>query len=84
MEWVWELFKKQIMKQLAGEGREAPDQDELQRTFMRVLSESTVTVLVQEPWQNSVRFRTLAKYDWEAMKPLIADPMQYLADRFGG
>ena len=84
MEWVWELFKKYVYKQLAGAGQENPGEDDVQRAFMKILSESTVTVLVQEPWQNSVRFRTLARYEWEEMKPLILDPMSYLLERFGG
>ena len=84
MEWVWELFRKHVLKQLAGDGQESPADADVQRAFMKLLSESTVTVLVQEPWQNSVRFRTLAKYDWEEMRPLIENPMRYLADQFGG
>ena len=84
MEWVWELFKGDVCKQLAREGREDPTDEEMQEAFMKLLGDSTVTVLVQEPWQNSVRFKALARFEWEGMTPLIHDPMNYLLDRFGG
>ena len=51
---------------------------------MRTLGESTVTVLVQEPWQGSVRFKALARYDWDEMTGLLEDPMNYLQGCFGG
>ena len=51
---------------------------------MEILGETTVTVLVQEPWQNSIRFKALVRYQWQEMKPLIGDPMTYLLDNFGG
>ena len=51
---------------------------------MRLLGTSTVTVLVQEPWQGSVRFKALARYTWDEMTPLLHDPMNYLLETFGG
>jgi hypothetical protein len=84
MEWVWGLYENFVRKQLASAGKENPTDDELQRTFMEILSDSTVTVLVQEPWQNSVRFKALAKYEWGTMTALIDDPMRYLFEQFGG
>ena len=83
MEWVWVLFKGYIYKQFMREGKE-PSDDELHHEFMRLLGNSTVTVLVQEPWQGSVRFKSLARYTWEEMMPLLDDPMNYLLQTFGG
>ena len=51
---------------------------------MRLLGTSTVTVLVQEAWQGSVRFKMLARYTWGEMTPLLDDPMNYLLQTFGG
>jgi len=84
MEWVWELFKGYVVKQFAREGNANPTDEQLQNAFMKLLGESTVTVLVQEPWADSVRFKALAKYKWEEMTPLIQDPMGYLFEKFGG
>ena len=84
MEWVWELYKGYVYKQLAAEGEKDPSDEAVQRAFMKLLGESTVTVLVQEPWQNSVRFKALARYEWNEMTELIRDPMTYLGEHFGG
>jgi hypothetical protein len=84
MEWVWELYKKSVYRALADAGRPSPADGEVERAFLDLLSESTVTVLVQEPWQNSVRFKTLARLSGPEMTPLLRDPMAYLRERFGG
>lgn len=84
MEWVWELYKQYVRKQLARTTKGEPTDEEIQHAFMSILSESTVTVLVQEPWQNSVRFKVLARYEREKMTALIHDPMEYLLEHFGG
>lgn len=84
MEWVWGLYEGYVRRQLAAAGKETPADEELQRAFMETLGESTVTVLVQEPWQNSVRFKALARYEWGKMTGLLHDPMVYLQEQFGG
>lgn len=84
MEWIWKLYKGYIYKELARAGNADPSDEEVQARFMRTLGESTVTVLVQEPWQNSVRFKALARYEWGEMSGLIDDPIKYLHENFGG
>ena len=84
MEWVWSLFEKYIRKQLARQGNADPSDDELQAAFFSTLSNSTVTILVQEPWQNSVRFKGLARYNVPDIMELIHDPMAYLFENYGG
>lgn len=84
MEWVWEIYKGYICKQFAREGNKDPSEEEKQLAFMKLLGKSTVTVMVQEPWQNTVRFKALARYEWEEMTGLIQDPMTYLLEHFGG
>ncbi len=84
MEWVWILYEAYVRKELRRLGNESPSQKELQGTFIRIMSESTVSVLVQEPWQNAVRFKGLEKHDASTMMPLLSDPMNYLLEKFGG
>jgi len=84
MDWVWDLYKGYVLKRLARAGNKDPSDDEVQAEFARTLGDSTVTVLVQEPWQNSVRFRRLARYDWDEARELLQDPMAYLLTHFGG
>ena len=84
MDWVWPLYEKYIRKELARLGHEEPDDAMLEETFYRVLNESILTLLVQEPWRGSVRFKTLARFESDTMMDLLSEPMAYLRDRFGG
>lgn len=84
MEWVWELYNRYVHKQLAQAGNATPSDEEVHGEFMRVLSESTITILVQEPWQNSVRFKALARHRPGEIPELFRDPMKYLLETFGG
>lgn len=84
MEWVWTIYKPYVVKQLARAGKHEPTDEELQQTFLNLLSESTVTILVQEPWQNSVRFKGLDRGPVPELFDLLNDPMGYLFERFGG
>jgi len=84
MEWVWELYAKYVRKKLDRGGISQPTDAELEQEFFRTLAASTVTVLVQEPWQNSVRFKGLARYSGTEMLPLIEDPIGFLVSHFGG
>lgn len=84
MEWVWILYKEYVNKQLRNSEEEKSPAEKVQETFLRILAESTVTVLVQEPWQNSVRFKGLARYDSNNMMELLNDPMNFLLKNFGG
>jgi hypothetical protein len=84
MEWVWTLYEEYVNKQQGNAEEGNPSADKKQEIFLRILSESTVTVLVQEPWQNSVRFKGLARYDSNNMMKLLNDPMSFLLENFGG
>ena len=84
MDWVWLLYEEYVKKQLRSSKEGGPSSEETQEIFLRILSESTVTVLVQEPWQNSVRFKGLAKYNSSNMMELLNDPMKFLLENFGG
>lgn len=84
MEWVWILYKEYVNKQLKNSEEGTSSAEVVQDIFLKILAESTVTVLVQEPWQNSVRFKGLAKYDSNNMMELLNDPMNFLLKKFGG
>src|SRR5690606_41085787 len=84
MEWVWELYGKYVRKHLARQRVVDPTDTQLEAAFGRILGDSTVTVLVQEPWQNSVRFKGLARYQGTEMLPLLDNPEAFLLSHFGG
>lgn len=84
MEWVWDLYEEYVRKQLEREGMDDPSPERLEQKFLEILSESTVTVLVQEQWRNSVRFKGLARYEADEMFDLLNHPEEHLSDHFGG
>ncbi len=84
MDWVWTLYSKYIMAELQQQGNDAPTDEQIESAFLAALAESSITILVQEPFQNSVRFKGLARDTVLSMSSLLSDPMTYLAERFGG
>ena len=84
MDWVWVLYRTYIVKQLIRGGAATPTDAQLESAFLKALSESSVTILVQEPFQGSVRFKGLARGSILSMRDLIRDPMEYLRSRYGG
>lgn len=84
MEWVWPVMEYYVRGKLRREGRPDPDEATLQAAFIETLAGCSVTVLVQEPWQGSVRFKGLARYEGPDMFPLLNDPEGFLLSNFGG
>ncbi len=84
MEWVWKLLEKFVVADLDRSGIQNPSDTELENAFVTLLSETTVTVLVQEPWRNSVRFKCLAKFHSEEMFDLLNRPESFLRENYGG
>ncbi len=84
MDWVWKLFSKYILSDLRQRGVIAPTDKQVEEAFLSTLADSSVTILVQEPFQNSVRFKGLARASVLAMMPLLHDPMGYLHVHYGG
>ncbi|MCZ6874603.1 MAG: hypothetical protein O7G88_13920 [bacterium] len=84
MEWVRNLYEPYVRRTFKWENQPACTEEELRQRFEQVFSEMIVTVLVQEPWHGTVRFKGLARYYADEVGMLIADPMIYLATHFGG
>ena len=84
MEWLWPLFEPYIRKGFERRGVETPSEAELHDAFVRLLGGVTVTILVQEPWRGSVRFKGLDRIEAAEAFDLLNDPQTYLFDRFGG
>ncbi len=84
MDWVWTLYEQYVGKLLARRGIEEPDDTDAEAMFFEVLRDSTITVLVQEPWRGSVRFKCLSKYDASDVFELLNNPSDFLFTHFGG
>lgn len=84
MDWIWDIYKDYVRKSLRRLKNYEPSEAQLQQAFIDIMSESTVSVLVQEPWQTGVRFKGLTKYTAADMMPLLANPDSFLLENFGG
>lgn len=84
MDWVWQLYEGYILKLLKRRGITEPRDEELETLFVEALRDSTVTILVQEPWLGSVRFKCLAKYDAADIFELFNNPFEFLSSKYGG
>lgn len=84
MDWVWLLYEKYLIKRLVTSASPSPSEEELQAAFIEALSRTLVTILVQEPWRGSVRFKCLDKAAAYDRFDLLENPEAYLIGRFGG
>jgi len=83
-QWAWALIEAYLKKNLANRGTERPTKRQLLEEFARVWPEFTATLMVQEPWMGTIRFKRLVKLPSAAMDAFLEDPTQFIGDRFGG
>lgn len=83
-QWAWELIEPYLKKKLANRGVERPTKRQLLEEFARVWPEFSATILVQEPWMGTIRFKRLAKLSRGEMGAFLDDPTKFIAGRFGG
>jgi len=83
-QWAWELVEPYLRKNLAARGVERPTRKEVLEEFARVWPEFTATILVQEPWMGTIRFKRLLKLASAEMDAFLEDPTTFIAARFGG
>ena len=83
-QWAWNLIEPYLKRNLWNRGVEHPTKKQLLEEFGRVWPQFTVTILVQEPWVGTVRFKRLAKLPSAEMDPLLEAPEKFIAQRFGG
>ncbi len=83
-QWAWELVEPYLKKNLAVRAVERPTKRQLLEEFARVWPEFIATILVQEPWMGTIRFKRLARLTSAEMDPFLDDPVKFIRDRFGG
>ncbi len=82
--WAWELLEPYVHRRLAARGVTAPAAGEVLAELARLWPDLACTVLVQEPWLGTIRFKRLARLRADEMRPLLDAPEAYLRERFGG
>ncbi len=83
-QWAWELIEAYLKKNLANRGVERPTKRQLLEEFARVWPAFTATIMVQEPWMGTIRFKRLARLSSREMDAFLEDPMKFIGERFGG
>ena len=83
-QWAWELIEPYLKKNLTNRGVERPTKKQILEEFAKVWPGFTATIMVQEPWMGTIRFKRLAKLPSAEMEAFLEDPKKFIGERFGG
>ena len=82
--WAWVLIENYVDRCLEDRGTTNPTAQETLAEVARLWPDLTCTILVQEPWQGTVRFKRLVRLRADEMRPFLESPESFIRDRFGG
>jgi hypothetical protein len=82
--WAWVLLEPYVDRRLSGRGMDHPTPHQTLEEVARLWPDLSCTILVQEPWQGTIRFKRLLRLGGEAMRPFLEAPEAFIAERFGG
>jgi hypothetical protein len=82
--WAWVLIEDYVDRCLEGRGTTNPTARETLAEVARLWPDLSCTVLVQEPWQGTVRFKRLLRLRGDEMRPFLEAPEAFIRERFGG
>jgi hypothetical protein len=81
--WAWVLIEDYVDRSLEGRGLPSPTARETLAEVARLCADLSCTILVQEPWQGTVRFKRLLRLRGDEMRPFLEAPDAFIRDRFG-
>jgi hypothetical protein len=82
--WAWILMENYVDRSLEDRGTTNPTAQETLAEVARLWPDLACTILVQEPWQGTVRFKRLLRLRGDAMRPFFEAPEAFIRERFGG
>jgi hypothetical protein len=82
--WAWVLIEDYVDRSLEDRGTPNPTAQETLAEVARLWPDLACTILVQEPWQGTVRFKRLLRLCGDAMRPFLEAPEAFICERFGG
>ena len=82
--WAWVLIEDYVDRSLENRGATNPTPRETLAEVARLWSDLSCTILVQEPWQGTVRFKRLLRLRGDEMRPFLETPEAFIRERFGG
>jgi hypothetical protein len=82
--WAWVLIEDYVDRSLEARGTRSPTARDTLGEVARLWPDLACTILVQEPWQGTVRFKRLVRLRGDEMRPFLAAPDAFIRERFGG
>jgi len=82
--WAWVLLEDYVERSLAARGVMAPTPRGTLEELARLWPDLTCTILVQEPWMGTIRFKRLLRLHGDEMRPFLESPEAFIRERFGG
>lgn len=82
--WAWVLIEDYVDRSLEDRGTTNPTARDTLDEVARLWPDLSCTILVQEPWQGTVRFKRLLRLRGDEMRPFLEDPEVFIRERFGG
>jgi hypothetical protein len=82
--WAWVLIEDYVDRSLEDRGTTNPTAQQTLTEVARLWPDLTCTILVQEPWQGTVRFKRLLRLRGDEMRPFLESAEGFIRERFGG
>lgn len=82
--WAWVLIEVFVDRSLEDRGTTNPTPRDTLDEVARLWPDLSCTILVQEPWQGTVRFKRLLRLRGDEMRPFLEAPEPFIRERFGG
>jgi hypothetical protein len=82
--WAWVLLEPYVDDCLEARGIADPTPRQTLEELARLWPDLSCTLLVQAPWQGTIRFKRLLTLRADAMRPFLEAPEAFLRERFGG
>jgi hypothetical protein len=82
--WAWVLIEDYVDRSLEGRRVPSPSPRDTLAEVARLWPDLSCTILVQEPWQGTVRFKRLLRLRGDAMRPFLEAPEAFIRERYGG
>ena len=82
--WAWVLLEPYVDRGLEARGVSSPTSRETLGELGRLWPDLACTIMVQERWMGTIRFKRLLRLRADEMRPFLEAPEAFIRERFGG
>lgn len=82
--WLVKTLREYITQERRHHGLAMPDEETLAAAIAALLPHLRARIMVQEPWNTTIRFKTLIWHEPGEWDAYIEEPMGTLLERYGG